>query len=269
MASISAGAVGTGTGPAPTGNVASGKRPRRGWIVLACVGLGSLVYALSGHQWRSTGPTPNAVGISQQDSPERRINTWGHIELPSEPPPSAIVEHNSHPEPDVPQEAERSPGETSLDRPHRHVTSVQRLRLGQEGRARRRVRQPPAQPRSKSGATVHLGRTGVMWRPSGPIPTATHDAKSDLPTPSLPGRDEIATVMTSARERIQQCYDRKMLPGSVVVTLEVSGISGRVKSATTSADSAIAECIKRVLRELTFPQFSRTTATIRYPYDFR
>jgi hypothetical protein len=87
--------------------------------------------------------------------------------------------------------------------------------------------------------------------------------------PEAPDREEIAKAMGSIRREVQQCYDRGMVPGQVVLTLTVSGASGRVIKASVDETSSTATCIRKLARKLRFPRFSREQVTIHYPYSFR
>ncbi|MCA9670356.1 MAG: hypothetical protein KC503_32395 [Myxococcales bacterium] len=92
-------------------------------------------------------------------------------------------------------------------------------------------------------------------------------AKSNLP--ELPRRADVGRVMQSIRQRVQLCYDRGMVPGSVVLDITIAGASGKVVGSSVSAKSSTADCIERLVERLTFPRFARSRATIRYPYSFQ
>lgn len=90
------------------------------------------------------------------------------------------------------------------------------------------------------------------------------------------GRDEIQRVMARALPRIKHCYEQELgaapdLEGKVSATFTVagSGAVAAVQSAHTLARPAVASCVERIIRTLSFPPpQGGGQVVVTYPFVF-
>jgi hypothetical protein len=204
---------------------------RIGALALALVTCGTTVYALTDQRAADRRVFVEGPPLLL------RIWMWGSVEIvPDEDLPPAFV-HEPLPLPRV------------------------GLAVGEH---RRRSRVDATRPTIDS-AVVDEPRSGVMARFSAPLAVAAEGEA----LPAVPQRTDIADVMGSIRDGVQRCYERTMVPGRVTLTLVISGADGRVARIRVSPDTATAQCIAGLARELRFSRFARGQATVEYPYSLR
>jgi predicted Zn finger-like uncharacterized protein len=85
--------------------------------------------------------------------------------------------------------------------------------------------------------------------------------------PQTPSRSDVVTAMGRVQGAVAACGGGQH--GTATVAIVVSGSNGRVTSATVGgqfAGTPVGSCIARAVRGATFPEFSRPTFTINYPF---
>ena len=91
---------------------------------------------------------------------------------------------------------------------------------------------------------------------------------ADPSLPARPSRSQVQAGMNKVAPRVRRCGNGTT--GTVMVNVVISGSSGRVTGANVSgqfAGTPVGSCAARAVRGATFPRFSQSSFSVRYPFQ--
>lgn len=265
-----------GTGSALSANLAApvlsageDESDNKKWIIMAAALAGAIVLAAiilavalgGGDEQVAVAPQP--IPSATTATPAPPVAEPESVAEPDREEEAKAEDEAEQDEEDEADEGNDSSGSSSARRRSRSRRSPSRS--SSSGSSAPEPKPEPKQERSRNSIDDLLDNAtgGGGSRKS----SSSSSGESSANLPSSPSKSQVVSAMNSVAGKVKACGQGQS--GVAMVSVSVSGSTGRVKGATVSGSfqgTPVGSCVARAVRSAKFPKFKQSTFTVKYPF---